>query len=269
MRFLTLVITLTFISCELLAYQIGPKDVIEIKVLEDSTLDKEVVVDSDGNISLPLLNTIPIKNLTAQEAEAFIKNKLVEDGYFVAPNVTVTIKQFESQKVLVLGEVNNPGSYSLKTEDSILDILTRAGGLKNDASRSLILLREQIFGKDNTETMTKHVNLDAIFSGTDMKENIVVKTNDILFVGKDKGVFVYGEVSRPGNLSYKPGLTALEAITSSGGFTSRANPVIKIHTTENGQTKIFKVDMRDVKAGTITDIKLSSSDLIYVDKSFF
>jgi protein involved in polysaccharide export with SLBB domain len=125
-------------------YKIGPEDLLEITVFEDAQLNKAVRVSSQGNISLPLLGILRVKDLTAYELEKEIRDLLAEK-YLQDPHVNVFIREYRNQQISVMGAVDKPGLYDVKGQKTVLDLLAMAGGLagspKENAGPLLFLIR--------------------------------------------------------------------------------------------------------------------------------
>jgi polysaccharide export outer membrane protein len=119
-------------------FRLGPDDVIEVSVYQDKTLDRTVPVRPDGKISLPLIGEMPASGKTATELQKEIALRLKE---FVAdPTVTVVVKEVNSPKISVLGEVKSPGMYKIKDRATLLDAIALAGGLTEYAKRNKIVV---------------------------------------------------------------------------------------------------------------------------------
>jgi polysaccharide export outer membrane protein len=108
-------------------YRVGPQDLIEIQVFGIDNLRREVRVNSRGAISLPLIGTLIVGGLTAQEAEALIAAKYEKD-FLQDPQVSVFIKEFTSQRITVEGAVNKPGIYPIRGQTTLLQAIAIAGG---------------------------------------------------------------------------------------------------------------------------------------------
>lgn len=121
-------------------YKIGPEDVLYVSVWENRELTLEVVVRPDGMISLPLVQDVQAEGLTSAELADVLYQKLLV--YLKEPQVSVIVKQVNAPKVYVLGNVARPGPYPLRSEMSILQALSLAGGFTQFASpRSIKLVR--------------------------------------------------------------------------------------------------------------------------------
>lgn len=121
-------------------YPIGPGDVLEISVPPIDELAKRTVrVEADGTISLPMLGTIKAGGLTQEQLRAELRDKL--KTYMYNPDVEVFVQQYNSREVAVIGAVNHPGLITLTgPNETVLDMLTRAGGLASAAADEVILL---------------------------------------------------------------------------------------------------------------------------------
>ena len=123
-------------------YVIGPEDVLTIVYWRDKDMTAEVAVRPDGKISLPLLNDVQAAGLTPaqlREQLTAASQKFLED-----PNITVVVRQMNSHKVFITGEVNKPGPYPLIGPTTVLQLISIAGGLHEYAdSRKIIILRTE------------------------------------------------------------------------------------------------------------------------------
>jgi len=119
-------------------FRLGPDDVIEVSVYQDKELNRTVPVRPDGKISLPLIGEMPASGKTATDLQKEISLRLKQ---FVAdPTVTVVVKEVNSPKVSVLGEVKNPGMYKIKDRATLLDAIALAGGLTEYAKKNKIVV---------------------------------------------------------------------------------------------------------------------------------
>jgi polysaccharide export outer membrane protein len=117
-------------------FKLGPDDVIEVSVYQEKDLSATVPVRPDGKISLPLVGEMPASGKTAVELQKEIAQKLKQ--YIADPAVTVVVKEVNSPKVSVMGEVKTPGVYKIKDRATLLDALALAGGLTDFAKKDKI-----------------------------------------------------------------------------------------------------------------------------------
>ena len=117
-------------------FRLGPEDVIEVFVWKEPDLSTSVVVRPDGKVSLPLIGELPVNGKTATELQKEIGQKLKQ--YIADPMVNVIVKEVNSAKVSVLGEVKTPGIYKIKDRATVLDAVALAGGFTEYAKRSKV-----------------------------------------------------------------------------------------------------------------------------------
>jgi polysaccharide export outer membrane protein len=251
-------------------YKIGRQDLLEIKVFDLKELDQTVRVADDGSITLPLLGRLQVAGLTKGDLEALIA-KLLEERFVRNPQVTIFVREYESKKVAVSGAVKKPDTYEMLGERTLLEMLSKAGGLDKDLGKEIIIFRQD----EDGSTRRLAVNLDRLVFEADPELNIPVQPGDIIYVPSIERVriFVSGAVKSP-NLYEVPRaepVTVLKAITLAGGTTDRAaeKRVQVIRTGPGGERKTIQVDLRRIKRGKAEDPILQKDDLVLVPEAFF
>lgn len=131
------------IGC-LTEFIIGPEDVLDIAVWNNTDVSRTVPVRPDGRISLPLLHDVQAAGFTPMQLRDNLAAALAK--YISAPSVSVIVQQVHSVKVTVLGEVRTPGRYELKSRATVLDVLAMAGGMTDYAERERIVILRQSGG---------------------------------------------------------------------------------------------------------------------------
>jgi polysaccharide export outer membrane protein len=133
-------------------FRLGPDDVIEVTIYQDKELDRTVPIRPDGKISLPLIGEMPATGKTVTELQKEVSQRLKQ---FVAdPTVTVVVKEVNSQKVSVAGEVKNPGMYKIPYRATLLDAIALAGGTTEYAKKGKIV----VWRTDSTGA-TRRINI--------------------------------------------------------------------------------------------------------------
>lgn len=159
-----------------LEYRIGPEDVLHISVWQEDDLDRKVLVRPDGGISFPLAGDIQVSGRTPLEVQDEIKSRL--QRFLPDAEVTVSADKISGYTVFVLGEVNNPGQFTLGRYVDVLQALTLAGGTTPYASeRKIQVLRRQ----DGTEVAYRFDYKD-IKRGRDLEQNILLQSGDVVVV---------------------------------------------------------------------------------------
>lgn len=255
MRLITIFLFISILISSSLAndvseeYTIGATDVLKISVWGQEELSGEIPVRPDGKITLPLLGDIQAAGLTPMELSDEISKKL-EPYIKTGSQVSVTVLEFNSRKVSILGQVSKPGKYSFAVIPSIMEILTEAGGPLPTADLTAVKVIPQ---EEDKRVMT--VNLDAVLKGEDISSLPKLHSGDSIYVPPksepvDKTssqesessdtevkktevkqtkesttedsqatikIDVLGQVPRPGQLEFKHKPTIVEALTRAGG----------------------------------------------------
>jgi polysaccharide export outer membrane protein len=158
------------------AYRIGPEDILEVVVWKNTEVSRTVPVRPDGMISLPLVNDVRAAGLTPMQLRDVLIKGLAD--YIPNAEVTVIVTQVRSFKVSVLGEVANPSRYQLQSRATVLDALAMAGGFREFAKRSRIVILRQ-----DGDTMRRlRFDYDDVVDGDAGAENFVLQPDDIILV---------------------------------------------------------------------------------------
>ncbi len=251
-------------------YRVGPKDLLEISVFGADELSRTVRVSEDGRVSLPLLGEVLVDGLTKSELEKKLAD-LLGEKYVQNPQVTVFIREYQSKRVSVLGAVEKPGPYQLLGRQTLMQIVSEAGGLTRDAGSDIIIIRQL---PDGTSTSLR-ISIDDLFLKGDAKLNVPLEAGDIVNIPVDKlvTVYVFGQVKNPGALQVKKSAmpTLLQAIAQAGGFTDRASRggVVIKRMDETGKEKEIKVNARSILNNKQKDVPLLENDTVYVPESLF
>src|ERR1700746_2876182 len=239
-------------SSNLREYAIGPEDVLDISVVEGQEMNREVPVSASGEISLPLLGAVRAAGLTPRELETALEEAL-RQKYMRDPHVSVFVHEMQSHPVSVLGAVRKPGVFQVRGSKPLLEILSLAEGLADDAGETAIIVRgaglqnstssdAQIVSharenaRDENATAADpaknggpsenivQVNLKDLLDSSDFQQNPIVSPGDIVKVLRAGIVYVVGEVQRPGGFVMKSNekMSVLQVIALGGGSCSRS-----------------------------------------------
>jgi polysaccharide export outer membrane protein len=252
-------------------YRVGPKDLLEVTAMGVAEINKFVVrVSEDGLIRLPLVGEVEVNNLTQSDVEKKLI-KILGEKYLINPQVTVFILEYRSKRVSVLGAVEKPGPYELLGRQTIMSIISQAGGMTRDAGNDIIVIRQL---PDGSSTSIR-ISIDELFVKGEAKLNIPLEPNDIVNIPVDKVVtiYVFGQVKNPGALQVKrsnlPTLT--QAIAQAGGFSDRAakGRITIRRKKPSGEETEIKVNAKDILKGKVKDVPLMENDTVYVPESLF
>jgi polysaccharide export outer membrane protein len=262
-------------------YVLGPGDQVSLAVenLNDDFADRTFRIDLGGDINLPLAGRLHVAGQTLSEFEREIQQRLVR--YVKEPQVVVTIMEFGSKPVSVLGAVNNAGVKQIVGRGSLFDMLAIAGGLRPDAGSAIRITRNLDQGPiplPNAKTdptgrfSVASVDVKAILNATDPAQNIVILPGDVISVSKADLIYAVGSVARPGGfpLNQDVSLSALQVLSLAGGLTvtgalERARILRSVPGTAE-HTEIA-VNLKRIMAGKAPDIPLQPNDILFVPNS--
>jgi polysaccharide export outer membrane protein len=251
-------------------YRIGPKDLLSISVFGIEELNKTVRVSEEGKITFPPLGEVEVEGLTKTELEKKL-SYLLEEKYLQNPQVTVFIREYQSKRVSVLGAVEEPGPYELLGRQTLLQLISQAGGLTEEAGDEIIVIRQL---QDGTSNAIK-ISIDDLILKGDAMLNIPLEPGDIINIPAIKIVFIYvfGQVREPGAIEVRKSNipTLLQAIAQAGGFSERAKKsgVLIKRRDKEGKEQQIKVNVKDIIKGKKKDIQLLENDVVYVPETIF
>lgn len=239
-------------------YTLGPGDVIRIQVFQNPDLTVETRVAESGQITYPLIGTLPVGGLAIAAAEKKIAEALQNGGFVQAPQVNIVVLQVRGNQVAVLGQVNRPGRFPLETLDMRLtDLLALAGGISANGDDMVIFN-----GVRAGLSVRKQIDVPALLAGDKNQENPVLAGGDIIYVQRAPVFYIYGEAQRPGGYRIERGMTLMQALAIGGGPTPRGSEQrLKVYR-QNGQQKPQVVDLE------LTDL-VRPNDVLFVPERIF
>ncbi|MDI6845207.1 MAG: polysaccharide biosynthesis/export family protein [Candidatus Saccharicenans sp.] len=250
-------------------YVIGPRDLLEIKVFELPEFDNTVRVSEDGSITLPLLGNVQVRGLTKEKLERRLAELL--EKYVKNAQVSVFIKEYQSSRVAIIGAVERPGMYELVGRQTLLQMISQAGGFKENAANEIYILREGEGGV----TASIRIDLEDLLLNGNQRLNIPLQPNDVINVPVDRliTIYVFGQVRNPGAIQVKMSkkITLLQAIAQAGGLSENASKrgVIVKRKDKSGKEINFKINLNDIIKGKRKDLPLQEGDVVIVQESIF
>lgn len=253
-------------------YRVGPRDVLRITVWNHPELNNPAsaamdipgrVVDNDGTFFYPYAGKIQAAGRTVQEIRDELANKLAR--VLVDPQVDVSVADYRSQRIFVMGEVLKPGAVPITDVPlTVTEVISQVGGLQQTADlRSAILMRGQ---------QRQPVDLYSLFYEGDLSQNVRLQAGDVLTIPENRfnKVFVLGEVGKPQSLLMPRGrLTLAEAISDSNGFdplSANAGHLYVLREGENNRPQVWHLDASSPDAMVLADrFDLRPRDIVYVD----
>lgn len=242
--------------------RIGPGDEIEVTIRDEPDLQQTIRLDDQGDGSFNFIGSLHLSGLTTGEAGALIARKLKEEKYLLAPQVSISINEYSTQGVSVLGEVKTPGVYPVLGGQTLLDVLAAAGGTTPLAGSEITIQRA-----DDRSTLTVLLSKDARQS---LSSNLRLYPGDKVIIPRAGLVYVLGEVGRPGGFVMENDgkITLLQALAMAGGttHTSNTNSSRLLRKGPAGYTEI-RIELNKMLKGRKGDVQLQAEDILYVPNS--
>jgi polysaccharide biosynthesis/export protein len=279
-------------------YRIGPQDLLDISVFEAPELNRVVRVAASGEISLPLLGSVQAANLTPQTLESVLE-ELLRRTYMKDPHVGVFVREMHSHPVSVFGAVKKPGVFQIDGPKSLVEILSMAEGLAEDAGDTVIVMRgagrsgaqgpagdsptpkattdgsdvnAHHASDDPSGPTTVETSLKSLLESGDPRSNVMVYPGDIVKVTRAGVVYVEGDVKKPGGFMLKTNenITVLQAVALAEGLahTAAGNHARIMRTDETtGARREIPIDLNKILAGRVADPVLRPKDIVFVPNS--
>ncbi len=243
-------------------YKVGKLDVLRIDVAGDTDFTWDAVtVSENGTINFPILGELRVEGLSLTAIGELIRNALVEKQLLVQPKVSVTVREYRSQSITILGEVRSTGRYYLKGQEKLFDKIVEAGGMTANAGE-IVITRLTSEGTQTLSVKPKEL----------IGDTTILRSGDVILVqGKEMSqVYVSGEVISGRALNYVEGMTVSQAILMVGGlnrFGSKSKITLK--RVADGKETLMKVNLADIEKGKAKDIALQPNDTIIVGRRVF
>jgi polysaccharide biosynthesis/export protein len=241
--------------------RVGPGDLVEVSVYNVPEMDTKTRVSNTGDIYLPLIDYVHVDGLTVDEAESVIEKRLDKGGYVKSPHVQLFVQEYASSAgANVMGEVNKPGIYPVLGEQTLLTVISAAGGFTDRAGKSITITR-----RDQPDTP---ITVPLSLNQQDHPEtNVPVYPGDTIIVRRADIIYVVGDVIRPSGLMMGDGgrLSVLQAIALAGGTspTAKLNGARIIRKGPSGLSEV-PVPLKDLLKAKAEDIPLEANDILFV-----
>ena len=250
-------------------YIVGPNDVLTITVYNQAQLSGKFVVEADGTFAYPLLGRVAAGGLSIRAVEDKVREGLAQ-GFLKDPQITLTVDQYRSQQIFVMGEVKQPGPLPFTGSMTLIEALARAGSITERAGTEALIVHSGTGAAAASAPMPSgnaaggdaiRVDLQKLQSGV-LAQNFTLRPGDTIFVPHAETVFVSGNVRMPGEYVIRAaGMTVRQALALAGGVTDRGSTRrVQIIRIINGKETTISGDLqKTVEAG----------DTIVVNERFF
>ncbi len=259
-------------SANLPVARIGKNDLIGITVYDSPELTRTVRVDSDGTIRLPMLEKhIQAAGLYPEDLEKALTTALVNEQVLVDPIVTVSIIEYRSRPINVVGAVKTPTTFQDTGVVTLLAAITQAGGLADDAGQEILVSREQPSTDGKTSEMVQRIPVKGLFDGVDASLNVTLQGGDVVRVPDAGRFYVVGNVKTPGAYVIKDGSqsSVLKALALSQGLNRYSTHTAYIYRVEGGSggKSEIPIQLKKIMDRKAPDVPLMANDILYIPES--
>lgn len=243
--------------------RVGPGDLLSIKVFGVQDLSQEVRVGSTGDIGFPLVGSVHVGGLTQDEVATLIETKLKDGGFLRSPEVSVFTKEYATQGISILGEVNKPGVYPILGSRNLFDVLSLAGGTTTRAGRTVSITHRD----SPDQPVSVKLSDNAAESAA---ANVPVQPGDTVVISKAGVVYVVGDVAKPSGfvMENNERMTVLQALAMAGwaNTTASLNGSRVIRQAPDGLKEI-PIPLKHILTAKADDSALLPGDVLFVPRS--
>jgi len=248
--------------------KIGLNDLVAISVYDAPELSRTYRVGADGFIRLPMLRQ-PVKaeGLMPAELETAVADALRNGQILVDPFVTVTVAEYDSRPISVAGAVRQPLTFQAAGPVTLLEAITRAGGLTPEAGAEILVSRPEPRQDAGTPTLLQRIVVRDLISGTDPKLNIPLSGGEEIRIPEAGHVFVIGNVKRPGAYPIQDGResSVLKMLAVAEGLEPFAMQQAYIYRREGNSSKNeIPVPLKQIMERKAPDVALQANDILYI-----
>lgn len=261
-------------------YRLGPGDVVSLRVSEEERVSRpRVRVEDDGTLFVELIGRLNAAGTSPRELEKLIADRLRE--FVQEPHVSIGVVEYGSRPVSVLGEVRSPGTHQLAGNKNLVEVLSAAGGVREEAGYTVTVTRRLEWGSIPVDSAVDDeagghsvvkLDLHAVIEGGAPAHNIAIMPHDVISVPRAHLVYVIGAVERSGGfaLREREQISVIEALALAGGLDRiAALRKAKILRAVDGQGERQEVivDLKAILADNAPDLTLQQEDILFIPTS--
>jgi len=259
-------------NANLPAEPIGRDDLIGISVYDAPELTRSVRVDADGTIRLPMVQRrIDAAGLKPDDLEKSIRAALIDEQLLVDPIVAVSVIEYRSRPINVIGEVKNPTSFQAAGTVTLFDAISRAGGLTENAGPEIVVSSQKPGEGPNSPVLVRRILVTDLFNSMDPSMNMTLEGGELIRVPEAGHFYVFGNVREPGVFTIRNGsaATVLTALTQSRGlqpYTGKFGYIYRSETGNSSKSEI-PVELKKIIDHELPDVQLQANDILYVPEA--
>ncbi len=249
-------------------YVLGHGDKLSVAVFRVDELNSVIRLNAEGFAILPLLGRVKLGGLTVLEAEDLIAKMLSKD-YIQNPQVSLFVEEYRSQEITIMGEVKTPNIYNVERPRSILELLSMAGGVSDNAA-DLIRVSTSELDPNSGERVRQNllIDINAMLANGDSLLDLRLSGGDSIYVPEAGVVYIEGAVEKPGAYKIAGNLNLMQALSLAGGAEWAANQNrVRIIRNINQSPKSLQVSVAKIRDQKEEDVALKDGDIVVVEFS--
>lgn len=248
--------------------KIGPDDLIGLSVYDSPELTRNIRVSNDGTIRLPLLRQrLSVAGLWPAEVETAVANALRQEGVMVEPVVTVNVAEYRSRPIKVVGAVKHPVTFQAFGETTLLDAISRAEGLSDDAGPEILVSKVQTGEDGKSRTLVQRIPVKVLIDAADPDSNLQLQGGEEIRVPDAGRIYVVGNVKKPGAFPIKDSseTSVMRLLALSEGLLAYSSKTAYIYRKEaSGGKNEIPIDLEKIVQRKAPDVSLVANDVLYI-----
>jgi polysaccharide export outer membrane protein len=249
--------------------KLGPNDLVAIAIYDAPEFTRTVRLSAEGDIRLPMLKRrIRAAGLLPAEIERAIAAALVAEGILIDPVVVVTVVEYQSRPISVAGAVKNPITFQASGPVTLLEAITRAGGLSQDAGLEILVSRVQPGADGAASELVRRITVRSLIDGADPEANLKLSGGEEVRVPELGRIAVVGNIKKPGSYPMRDPseTTVLKIIAVAEGLSPYASKQAYIIRKDDhtGAKKEIRVELQKIMQRKADDVTLVANDILYI-----
>lgn len=256
-------------SSNLPVQRIGPDDLLGISVYDSPELTRTVRVNTEGTVRLPMVKAkIRAVGLLPVDLENEISRVLKEEQLMVDPVVTVSVVEYRSRPIKVVGAVKKPITFQAVGPTNLLDAISEAEGLTDDAGPEILVSRQQPDAEGRPVTLTQRISVKSLMDATDSELNLALHGGEEIRVPDAGRIFVLGNVKKPGSFPVKDSTetSVFKIMAMAEGLLPYSGKIAYIYRREGagGAKNEIPINLEKIMQRKSPDVALLANDILYV-----